>query len=101
MDRKAKTTGISDRILPAILLGAACSVGNILYIPYTFYVPFQTVFGLSNVQIGSLTAAYASLAVPGYLVGGWLGDKFNAKKLAVTSVLRTSLLVLWMAMVAN
>lgn len=101
MDTKAKSSGIRDRLLPAILLGAACSVGNILYIPYTFYVPFQTVFGLTNAQIGSLTAAYASLAVPGYLVGGWLGDKFNAKKLVVISVLSTSLLVLWMAMIPS
>lgn len=94
---KKQLSGIQDRILPAILLGAALSVGGILYVPYTFYVPFQTVFGLTNTQIGTLTAAYASLAVPGYLVGGWLGDKFNAKNLTVISVILTSLLSLWMA----
>lgn len=97
METKKKQSSISDRILPAILMGAALSVGGILYVPYTFYVPFQTVFGLTNTQIGTLTAAYASLAVPGYLVGGVLGDKFNAKILTVIAVISTSLLSLWMA----
>ena len=97
METKKKQSSIADRILPAILMGAALSVGGILYVPYTFYVPFQTVFGLTNTQIGTLTAAYASLAVPGYLVGGVLGDKFNAKILTVIAVISTSLLSLWMA----
>lgn len=93
--------GLRDRIAPLFLLSAAVSVVNILFLPIIFYVPFQTVFGLTNEQMGSLLAAYASLAVPGYVVGGWLCDKFSAKTLVTTSVLSTSLLGFWMSAIPS
>ena len=43
-----------------------------------FYAAFQQVFHLTNTQIGSPTAAYASLAIPAYLVSGIIADKFNS-----------------------
>lgn len=96
-----KTKGLGNRIWPLIFLSCALSIGNILYIPVIFYTPFQTVFGLTNAQIGNLTAAYASIAVPGYLVGGWVSDRFNAKNLMLISVFSTTLLIIWMATIPS
>ncbi|MFR2856598.1 MAG: MFS transporter, partial [Hungatella sp.] len=72
---------LGNRIWPLIFFSLAANVGNIIFFPVMFYSSFQTVFDLTNAQMGNLTAAYASLAVPGYLISGWVADKFNSKKL--------------------
>lgn len=96
-----KSSSLNDRIWPLVFLSCALSIGNILFIPVIFYSSFQEVFQLTNTQIGNLTAAYASIAVPAYLVGGWVADKFNAKKLMLISVFSTSLLIVWMSTIPN
>jgi MFS family permease len=93
--------GLRDRIIPLFFLSAAVGIVNILFLPIIFYVPFQTVFELTNEQMGTLLAAYASLAVPGYVIGGWLCDRFSAKSLIATSVISTSLLGFWMSTIPS
>lgn len=101
MESNTKNRGLGKRISPLFFLSAAVGVVNILFLPIIFYVPFQKVFQLTNEQMGSLLAAYASLAVPGYVVGGWLCDRFSAKMLVVISVISTSLLGFWMATIPS
>ncbi|GIO24104.1 nitrate/nitrite transporter [Oceanobacillus sp. J11TS1] len=101
MESNSTIRGLKDRIAPLFFLSAAVSIVNILFLPIIFYVPFQKVFELTNEQMGTLLAAYASLAVPGYVVGGWLSDKFSGKTLVTTSVLSTSILGFWMATIPS
>lgn len=72
---------LGDRFWPLVFFSIASNVGNVIYFPVMFYAAFQQVFNLTNTQIGSLTAAYASLAIPAYLVSGIIADKFNSKLL--------------------
>lgn len=97
MDNKLESKKFGKRLLPLLLLSASVGVFNILYLPVVYYVPFQNAFKLTNEQMGNLLSVYAILAVPGYLVGGWLCDKFSAKILIVLSSLGTGLLGLWMS----
>ncbi len=92
---------LGNRIWPLIFFSLAANVGNIIYFPVMFYSAFQTVFGLTNTQMGNLTAAYASLAVPGYLISGWIADKFNSKRLMLISVFSTTAVVFIMATIPS
>lgn len=92
---------LGKRIWPLIFFSLAANVGNIIYFPVMFYSSFQTVFSLTNAQMGNLTAAYASLAVPGYLISGWVADKFNSKKLMLISVFSTTAVVFIMATIPS
>ena len=92
---------LGNRIWPLIFFSLAANVGNIIFFPVMFYSSFQTVFGLTNAQMGNLTAAYASLAVPGYLISGWVADKFNSKKLMLIAVFSTDAVVFIMATIPS
>lgn len=92
---------LGNRIWPLIFFSMAANVGNIIFFPVMFYSAFQTVFGLTNTQMGNLTAAYASLAVPGYLISGWVADKFNSKKLMLIAVFSTTAVVFIMASIPS
>ena len=92
---------LGNRIWPLIFFSLAANVGNIIFFPVMFYSSFQTVFDLTNAQMGNLTAAYASLAVPGYLISGWVADKFNSKKLMLIAVFSTDAVVFIMATIPS
>ncbi|MBT9779784.1 MFS transporter [Clostridium sp. MCC353] len=92
---------LGNRIWPLIFFSLAANVGNIIFFPVMFYSAFQTVFSLTNAQMGNLTAAYASLAVPGYLISGWVADKFNSKRLMLIAVFSTSAIVFIMATIPS
>lgn len=67
---------------------------NIVYlIPYLsidFYTQFLQAYGLTDGQLGNLITYFGFTAVPGYLLGGWLADILNPKKMVVSSCLCTS-----------
>ncbi|WP_418578482.1 hypothetical protein [Hungatella sp.] len=65
---------LGKRFWPLVFYSIAANVGNVIFFPVMFYAAFQQVFHLTNTQIGSLTAAYASLAIPAYLVSGIIAD---------------------------
>lgn len=80
------------------LLLLAAGAGIIFQLPYireTFYVPIQNAMGLSNAQMGQLSAGYATMATLSYFVGGIVADKFSARKLLTFSFIVTGLLGLW------
>ncbi len=79
------------------LLTAGLCIWNIVYLPSFFYVPFQESFNMTNEEMGTLLTMYGILAVVGYFFGGMVADKFEPKKLMVTSTISTGLLGLYMA----
>lgn len=60
------------------------------YLSSTFYTQFMEAFELTNEQIGTLLSMFGLTAVPGYLFGGLLADKFSPKKLVIISQLLTA-----------
>lgn len=62
------------------------------YLSSTFYTQFMEAFGLTNEQVGSLISMFGLTAVPGYLFGGLLADRFSPKKLVIISQLLTAVI---------
>ena len=62
------------------------------YLSSTFYTQFMEAFELSNAQVGNLIAMFGLTAVPGYLFGGLLADRFSPKKLVIISQLLTAVI---------
>ncbi len=82
----------------ATLLLLAAGAGIIFQLPYireTFYVPIQNAMGLTNEQMGLLSAGYAAMATFAYFIGGIIADKVSARKLLTFSFLATGALGLW------
>ena len=88
---------LGKRFWPLVFYSIAANVGNVIFFPVMFYAAFQQVFHLTNTQIGSLTAAYASLAIPAYLVSGIIADKFNSQLLMSIACISSTVVVFIMA----
>lgn len=90
--KKESKTGIRRNFVTILLLSFA---GSIIYgLPYFrsyFYDTYQSLYELTNVQMGLLGSAYGLLGVFSYLLGGVLADKFKAKKLLIFSMIATGL----------
>ncbi len=84
---------------------AVVTMTTIVYlIPYTyldFYNHFLEAFHVTDGQAGKIMTFFGLTATPGYLVGGWLADKFNPKKLVVISTLATGIIGLVMSFVSG
>lgn len=82
--------GLKKNLARIILLSFA---GAIIYgLPYFrlyYYDAYQSMYGLTNVQMGLLGSAYGVLGVASYVLGGILADKFKAKKLLIFSMITT------------
>jgi MFS family permease len=61
------------------------------YLALDFYNQFLEAYHLTDGQLGNLITYFGLTATPGYFIGGWIADKFNAKKLVVLSCLLTAL----------
>lgn len=91
MVKEAKT-GYRKNLATIILLAFA---GSIIYgLPYFrsyYYDTYQSMYDLTNTQMGMLGSAYGLLGVFSYIVGGVLADKVKAKKLLIFSMIATGL----------
>ena len=67
------------------------------YLSYQFYTPLQEAMGLvgREADYGRLLNLYGIANVILYLPGGWVADRFDAKKLLVFSMISTGLLGIW------
>ena len=88
------------KILTLVLM--MLSLTTIYYLPYLqyyYYTPLQEAMGLvgQDAKLGSLLNIYGIANVILYLPGGWIADKFDAKKLLVFSMVGTGALGLWEA----
>lgn len=67
--------------------------GSIIYsLPYFrsyYYASFMEYFGMTNTQMGLCGTSFGLMAVPGYLFGGFICDRFSIKKLIPFSMIVT------------
>lgn len=92
--------GKSTKVLTLILMILALNTIYILpYLMYSYYTPLQEAMGLvgRDSDYGFLLNVYGIANVILYLPGGWLADKYDAKKLLVFSMISTGVLGLWEA----
>lgn len=80
-----KKSTLKGKLFPLFLLAAASGMWNLLYVISVFYVPYQKVFGYSNLQMGLLLTIYSVIGTPGSLIGGALADMWSPKKILVGS----------------
>ena len=92
--------GKSTKVLTLILMILALNTIYILpYLMYSYYTPLQEAMGLvgRDSDYGFLLNVYGIANVILYLPGGWIADKYDAKKLLVFSMISTGVLGLWEA----
>ena len=62
-----------------------CLAGGTIYIlPFlreVYYIPMREAFGYSNTQMGIVHGVYGTFSLITYFPGGWLADRFEARKL--------------------
>lgn len=78
-------------ILLILCLGAT-AIYFLPYLRWTYYDPLREALNLTHTQFGALTSAYGITSMIFYFPGGWLADRFSARKLltiafAVTGIL--------------
>lgn len=62
-----------------------------------FYVPMQEFMGLSHTEIGTLLSANAIIATALFVLGGYLADRFDTRKLIPLGLIGTGCLGLYLA----
>ena len=84
-------------------MGSLILAGESIYmLPYmrkSFQTSMEATFELTSFQVGTLNALFGILALVCYLPGGWLADKFSARRLLTLSLVGTGLGGLYMASV--
>ncbi len=93
--------GNSKKIITLVLMMLSLNTIYLLpYLMYTYYTPLQEAMGLvgQDAAYGSLLNVYGIANVILYIPGGFICDKFDAKKLLVVSMIGSGLLGLWEAM---
>lgn len=82
-------------------MGSLILAGESIYmLPYmrkSFQTSMEATFELTSFQVGTLNALFGILALACYLPGGWLADRFSARRLLTLSLLGTGLGGLYMA----
>lgn len=90
----------SAKLVTLVLMMLSLNTIYVLpYLMYTYYTPLQEAMGLvgQDAAYGQLLNVYGIANVILYLPGGWIADKFDAKKLLVFSMISTGILGIWEA----
>lgn len=95
----AKLKGLGAKKLTTLVL-MMLSLNTIYVLPYlmyTYYTPLQEAMGLvgRDADYGSLLNLYGIMNIILYIPGGWICDRFDAKKLLAISMISTGLLGIW------
>lgn len=84
-----------------LFMGSLILAGEAIYmLPYmrkSFQTSMEATFELTSFQIGTLNALFGILALVCYLPGGWLADRFSARRLLTLSLVGSGLGGLYMA----
>jgi len=75
----------------AILMWGGGTIYNLPFIRYILYEPLREALNLNHEDFGLTMSAYGVCAVISYFPGGWLADRFSARKLLTLAYLTTSL----------
>jgi predicted MFS family arabinose efflux permease len=98
---EAKKLGLGRKYLMVLVLTFSCITYLTPYMCYDFYNQFLEAYQLTDGQMGTLMTFFGMTAMPGYLFGGWLADKFNPKKMVVLSCFSTALVSVAVAFTSN
>ena len=93
-------SGRGKKILALVLMMLSLNTIYVLpYLSYSYYTPLQEAMNLvgREADYGRLLNIYGIANVILYIPGGWVADKFDAKKLLVFSMISTGVLGLWEA----
>ena len=96
-----KKGGLWKKYLMVLVLTFSCITYLTPYMCYDFYNQFLDAYHLTDGQMGTLMTFFGLTAMPGYLFGGWLADKFNPKKMVVWSCFLTALVSVAVAFTSN
>ena len=77
---------------------ATTAMYSLPYMKSVFYDPMREALSLNHKQLGNLLSIYGIVATVSYFPGGWLADKYSAKKLVSFSLVSSGILGMWMAM---
>lgn len=84
-------TGLRRWLIMVIL----CLSGGIIFLlPFlreVYYIPMQEAFGYDHTQMGVLASVFGTVSMLSYFPGGWLADRFSARKLIASSLFATGL----------
>jgi nitrate/nitrite transporter NarK len=103
MKKQSKVVLSPRKILLLALLGITQSAIFLLpyYITGAFYKPLQVALHASNAQLGFLTTIFGTITIFTVLPGGWIADKFDARKTIVSSLILTGICGLCMVFFVN
>jgi MFS family permease len=88
---EVKKGGLGKKYLMVLVLTFSCITYLTPYMCYDFYNQFLAAYNLTDGQMGTLMTFFGMTALPGYLFGGWLADRFNPKNMVVWSCFLTAL----------
>lgn len=77
-------------MIVALIIAGEMVFGLPFHIPRFFRPSVLEAFGLTNTQLGDITAVYGITAMLSYFPGGALADRFSARKLLATSLFATA-----------
>lgn len=100
MEETAKI-GLGKKYLMVLVLTFSCITYLTPYMCYDFYNQFLEAYQLTDGQMGTLMTYFGLTAMPGYLFGGWLADRFNPKKMVVWSCFLTAIVSVAVAFTSN
>ncbi len=63
----------------------------------TYYDPLMQGLGVTNTELGMITSFWGLLTLLSYFPGGWLADRFSARKMLVVTFAANCLLGFWYA----
>lgn len=79
----------------ALIMAALCLAGGIIYgLPYlrqSYHEPLRQALDATNTELGFLSSMFGILALACYFPGGWLADRFSARKLLTVSMFGTGM----------
>lgn len=76
----------------AILVAAGAAAYMLPYFRSYYYDDFLEYFHLTNTQMGTLGSAYGITAMISYFLGGFVADRFSARKMLTFALLSTGIL---------
>jgi nitrate/nitrite transporter NarK len=90
-------TQLRRRLIMACL---SLSGGIIFMIPFlheVYYIPLQKALDMTNTQLGVMISVFGAASLLTYFPGGWLADRFSARKLITLSMLASGFSGLYFA----
>ncbi len=97
----AKSKNIKKYFAVFALSMVSSSLYLLPYIKYVFNEALMAGLNATNEMTGYLLTVYAIVCALGYIPGGWVADRFSAKKIIIVSAIATGILNIVLAFVMD